>query len=437
MNHRQIIAKYIRTWFLPDIVVVLVDWCLLISTRMVEPEEGMGDYLVMGKVLKYLRVFRVLRLLRLRKLHEALVLLDEYFNSEYFSIIKSMFFNMATILVISHFLGCLWFTIGTMGIPGWLSWVKQHRLEDRDWAWQYLTSLHWSLTQLTPGSMDVQPQNIPERAVAVMVLVLGMIVFSSIVSSITAAMNSLKNITARYNKQRWVLRRFLREKSISTELITRVTIYADNIIKPRLRQVSLHEVELLNLLPRSLYMDVVLELYDQDIEVHPFFRALHVQNRVVMQKVCNVSLQQVVLSEGDVLFSLGETAHSMYFVKSGEMRYTRLQDDHTWEREELTRAHWSCEAVLWTSWVHQGNMRANIDSELLAVNSLKLQEVCLQHRAELPSFRRYGCEFVRGMNQIIMEGDSKDEVHLSDLLKIQSAIDLLPKYSIPANWFGH
>eukprot|EP00448_Togula_jolla_P038783 CAMPEP_0170635714 /NCGR_PEP_ID=MMETSP0224-20130122/37377_1 /TAXON_ID=285029 /ORGANISM="Togula jolla, Strain CCCM 725" /LENGTH=336 /DNA_ID=CAMNT_0010965249 /DNA_START=30 /DNA_END=1037 /DNA_ORIENTATION=+ len=336
---------------------------------------------------------------------------------------------MASILVISHFLGCLWFSVGVMEISGWPSWVQVYAAEDKDWSWQYLTSLHWSLTQLTPGSMDVQPQNIPERAVAVMVLVLGLVVFSSIVSSITAAMNSLKSITARYNRQRWVLRRFLREQGISPELITRVTVYSDNIIKPRLREVSLSDVELLKLLPRSLYMDVVLELNDQDIEVHPFFRALHVTNRVVMQKVCNVALQQVVLSEGDVLFSLGETAHSMFFVKSGEMKYARLRHNHTWEREQLEKKHWFCEAVLWTAWVHQGNMRANSDSELSAVDSLKLQEVCLNHGAELPIARRYGCAFVRGMNELILKGDHDDGVHLSDLLQVQSAMDLLPKYS--------
>eukprot|EP00448_Togula_jolla_P036164 CAMPEP_0170642210 /NCGR_PEP_ID=MMETSP0224-20130122/41203_1 /TAXON_ID=285029 /ORGANISM="Togula jolla, Strain CCCM 725" /LENGTH=48 /DNA_ID= /DNA_START= /DNA_END= /DNA_ORIENTATION= len=48
----------------------------------------------------------------------------------------------------------------------------------------------------------------------------------------------------------------------------------------------------------------------------------------------------------------------MYFVKMGVMRYKRLCDDHSWEREQIGVTRWFCEAVLWTSWVHQGNMRA-------------------------------------------------------------------------------
>jgi len=433
MNCELIVKKYLRSWFFPDLLIVSIDWMLLISEQEAVNADDTGGFLQAGKMLQYLRVIRILRLLRLRKLQEAFALLDEFFNSEYFSITKSMIFNMVGILMISHVLGCLWYWVGVMEVKGWNSWVKAHRMEGTTWGYQYLTSLHWSLTQLTPGSMDVQPQNVPERAVAVLVLVLGMIVFSSIVSSITAAMNSLKNISARYNRQRWVLRRFLREQSISSELTTRVTIYADNIIKPRLKQVSVSEVELLKMLPRSLYMDVILELYDQDIEVHPFFRALHVQNRVVMQKVCNTALQLVVLSEGDVLFSPGETAHAMYFVKQGVLLYTRVTADGDREKERLDKKCWFCEAVLWTSWVHQGTMRATDDSDLLALDSVRLQEVCLQHRAELPITRRYGREFVRSMNEMAANPSNND---LSDLLQIESALDLLPKYSMPVHGFG-
>merc|ERR1719217_713075 len=100
---------------------------------------------------------------------------------------------MICMLVISHFVGCFWYYVGNGGH----GWVAAYKFDQESWGHAYLTSLHWSITQFTPGSMAVQPQNIIERGIAVLVLIGGMIVFSSIVSNITAATNSLKNINAR------------------------------------------------------------------------------------------------------------------------------------------------------------------------------------------------------------------------------------------------
>merc|ERR1719162_1543985 len=117
--------------------------------------------------------------------------------------------------MISHFLGCLWFIIGNQDIKGYPSWVTTYDFMGVDWEYQYLTSLHWSITQFTPGSMHVQPQNILERAFAIAVLVAGMIIFSSIVSSITAATNGLKSMNAEYKSLMYSFRCMCKECDVS------------------------------------------------------------------------------------------------------------------------------------------------------------------------------------------------------------------------------
>ena len=37
-----------------------------------------------------------------------------------------------------------------------------------DLSWRYLTSLHWSLTQFTPASMDVSARNEYERIMSIL-----------------------------------------------------------------------------------------------------------------------------------------------------------------------------------------------------------------------------------------------------------------------------
>merc|ERR1740117_1555779 len=104
-----------------------------------------------------------------------------------------------------------------------------------------------------------------------MMLVLGMIVFSSIVSNVTGATLSLKNITAKYDRQLTTLRRFFQQQGISTRLLVKVVMYADNVIKPKMRGLSLNEIELLVKLPRPMYLEVMGEIYDQYLESLAFF----------------------------------------------------------------------------------------------------------------------------------------------------------------------
>jgi len=375
-------------------------------------------------------------------LSEAVRLVDEFSNSEFFSIIKSMVLNVVSILVISHFVGCLWFFLGTQKFTGYDSWVYFYHFEVEAWEYQYLTSVHWSLTQITPGSMHVQPHNVGERSFAILVLVLGMVIFSSIVSSITAATTQLKNINAKYERQRWSIRRFFRERQISVQLTTRVTRYSDTNVKPKMRQVAVTEVELIKHLPKSMYMDVMLELYDQDLEVHPLFLTLSKMSKIVMQKICTNVLEIKNLAEGDVLFHFGESAESMYFVVRGDLLYGHGPEANG-KCTKIRRKQWICEAVLWTPWVHAGSSKALSDSEVIALDNQKFQAVLSQHRADMWIVRKYGAAFVDHLNQLtLLEGipqspgnspehklkaEAASEIHITDMLVAKPAIETLPE----------
>merc|ERR1719191_2017613 len=98
------------------------------------------------------------------------------------------------IVSLAHLLGCGFWGISKFGRnfqdswdlePGWASAFNGSSV-----SYRYTTALHWSLTQFTPASMDLHPTNTLERAYSVVVIMLALVVFSSFVSSITAAMTS-------------------------------------------------------------------------------------------------------------------------------------------------------------------------------------------------------------------------------------------------------
>merc|ERR1719394_2240513 len=70
--------------------------------------------------------------------------------------------------------------------------------------------------------MDISARNLWERLFSVMVLLFAMLVFSSIVASITSAMTALRNLQGNEMRQFWLLRRYLRQRSIRPGLANRI-----------------------------------------------------------------------------------------------------------------------------------------------------------------------------------------------------------------------
>jgi len=318
------------------------------------------------------------------------------------------------------------------------SWVKQYKMEDADWEYQYLTSLHWSITQFTPGSMHVQPQNIPERAFAIAVLVMGMIIFSSIVSSITAATGKLKSMNAVYNTQIWMTRKLCKEHQFEKPLIMRIVRYSDNFIKPKMTKVDIKEIKLLRMLPNSMRMEVMLSMWSKYLMPNPFFAKLNELCSQSLPSICDKCLDEDVLDAGEYLFHPGDQAAAMSFVKSGTLLYKvwRCNPNNPEEGEyqqliiqESSEVNWWAEAVLWTSWTFQGTMMAKRPANLVSVQAEKFGKVMGEFRVEMPFCRLYAKMFVDGMNTLAgfdTESDEDDQ-NLSDVLAIPEAIQVLEK----------
>lgn len=417
-----IVRTYITTWMFPDLLVVVVDWMLLLQLDNAALDSA--SFTRVGKAVRYLRVMRVLRVLRIRKVSDAINKIDEFMNSQYFSILKRIALNMVWILLLSHFIGCSWYALGMEKGLG-ETWIKHYGIDEYSTSYRYLTSVHWAIAQFTPGSVMVQPKNSTERLFAVTVLILGMIVFSSTVSSITAAANSLKNIDAKYEEELWLLRRFFREQKISRELNGRVLRYAESILKPKYQHVNLKDVTMLKALPTSLSKDVNVEIYKDHILVHPLFAVLGSNNTAFMQELCCKSLKEVMLDKAENLFSAGQVCKCMYFVSEGRLGYIFGQAEKD-NIVSVAKSDSFCEAVLWTAWVHQGKMISATESHVMALDATLFQDVALNWDTDM--LRKYATEFVYKMNELAgyFTERTDDDVDLSDLLRIDSAIQQLP-----------
>ena len=70
-----------------------------------------------------------------------------------------------------------------------------------------------------------------------------------------------------------------------------------------------------------------------------------------MQEICTTVLSEMQLSLGDVLFHQGQHAVDMYFLVSGASTYV-----FKGVGQSVLKGSWFSEAVLWTPWVHRGEI---------------------------------------------------------------------------------
>merc|ERR1712072_979908 len=139
------------TWFILDVVVVFADW----FNNVGNASSGGGTVSGLGRLMRSLRVIRVLRLLRLLKLRRMLADLQDHISSEYTYLLLSLLKLLCFILFLNHGIACCWYFLGRMTRDsGQVCWIDANKMMERELGYKYTTSLHWTLTQFTPASME-------------------------------------------------------------------------------------------------------------------------------------------------------------------------------------------------------------------------------------------------------------------------------------------
>jgi len=371
-----VLLHYGRTWMLPDIAIITLDWVMVILNSMSADGSRKNASKVL-RTLKVVRMVRMLRLLRLLKLRRLLQEFHEHINSESFSIILSLATLVIFLIAVNHFIACLWYAVGTAELGG-PSWVEMHDLQETTIMYRYLTSLHWAFTNIA-SSMEVRPYNVTERLFAVVVLIIGVILSSAFLGSITGSMLQLWTLWNEERRQFWLLRRYLRDANISISLAMRVERYLDFIWRREKNHVEEEQVSLLGRLSEPLRNELKHESFAPHLKSHALFAALCDRTKVFL-KICTAR----ALAPGDFHFNCGEEADSMTFITSGSLQYVRgLEVEPPQESEETNQqanqqqgaafqqvgeGEWIAEATLWVEWLHLGDIVAETVCQLITID---------------------------------------------------------------------
>ena len=405
-----IARKYLRTWLLMDLGLVSMDYAVVALGTLQDSEEGSA--LRVSRMLRTLRFVRTLRLLRLMKLKRVLQDIQDQINSEFFSICFSILKIVLCLVIANHVVACLWYAVGTSveATPSFTSWVLYHEVAGKPLVYRYMTSLHWSLTQFTPASMEVFPHNSLERTFSVTVLLIAMISFSSFVSILTALIAELRKISSDETRQFWLLRRYLRDWSVDRAVALKVRRYLEYAYAFQRQRVQAKDVQLLSLLSEPLRDEMRHAQVSANLVLHPLFRQCN--TRI---KLFSKALVESGLARGDLLFACGEEAKCMYFLAWGRLSYSLghfaqplpgspssdiLPNQDEEDTEHLYEGHWVSEPVLWVEWLHLGDAQACTECQLLAVPKDMFSEAIASSRPLFRCLREYAARFVDYLNRL-------------------------------------
>merc|ERR1711939_631548 len=141
-------------------------------------------------------------------------------NSEYLLTVIGLVKILLLMVLMNHYLACCWFLISVNMQDQYDTWTAvsfgprdAEPIVGLDYA--YSTSLHWSLTQFTPASMEVTPKNYAERLFNVFIILLAMVYFSSFISSIQQAMMHIRNMNKWKEEREALIRTYFMNNKIT------------------------------------------------------------------------------------------------------------------------------------------------------------------------------------------------------------------------------
>ncbi|CAJ1343075.1 unnamed protein product, partial [Effrenium voratum] len=400
MRPAVIARNYMKTMFPLDIFLLSMDVVMFVLDATLGAD---ADALRTTRILRSLRLLRLLRLLRVGKLRAILKAFEKRLTNAYSVLILKLSSALATVLLINHFIACGWFYVGLEGDEE-RNWLLLSRMDDRPFPEVYITSMHWSLTQFMPATNNVGPDNIWERLFAILTVFVAVCLFSSLVSSITAAVGAFRAAHAEQIKQEAAVIAFFEERKLSAELFEAVRTHGAKKGSPD-ATIRMSDVKILRECPESLKIRLSEEVFMPAFKNSAWISGDQVERSFLM-KVCHSCMDEQVQAPGKDIFLPGQDAAQAYFSSRGDLHYVELQGSRRSGIPVLVEpGSWLCEPVLWAQWHHRGQLTTTGTCCLMCLKSAKFADCAAEMGGGTYQFLfMFGILYIGQIERVSQEG---------------------------------
>ncbi|CAK0834972.1 unnamed protein product [Prorocentrum cordatum] len=416
-----ILLKYMRTWFIVDMVVLVPDWVIVLLSVGVRFERATScDSAVEGagivRLLRNLRIVRLLRLARIARLRKLWQILNEWISSQSVNIVANITGMLMLLLTLSHFISCMWYAISNQ-MEGDDRWLIHYNMNEKKWNYLYATCLHWSLTQFTPAPMDIQPQNFLERVFAISVVVCALVGFSYVVGSITGSLAQFRSLKEEKTQLFWDLRVYLKRNAVEPTLSMRIQRYLHHAWRYQARNKTFSQIKILTMLSEQLQNELLFQLHSH-LTIYPLVRKLLELSKLTAFRLARTAISTKQFANTDPLFIHGEKPSHMYLLVQGRFQYKRLTSEGKVVREMVDKGEdWIAEPAMWsTEWYNLGDCTAADQSSLTLVSPSHFCQEARRNPSAWDLASRYCRNFVWWLNAAeadelsdITQGDDPDK----------------------------
>lgn len=259
-------------------------------------------------------------------------------------------------LLVNHIIACLWYGIGAMYLDG-RSWLIEGQIQDAPFAQVYAASLHWALTQFTPATNNIAPDNALERAFAVVVILLAIGLFSSCITAITSTMASLRTARSQKSAHQAKLFQFFNDRKLSVGLYGKVqeVLEKDGHFEVRVQE---RDVDLLQKIPQRLKIQLHEEMFRTPLYSLGIWPTVDVpENHFFYSHLCHSAMSEHIATPTQDAYIPGTDCPHVYIIDAGSMSYFCRGGSQ--QRASVAEGEILCLPTLWADWHHRGRLTAN------------------------------------------------------------------------------
>lgn len=370
MRLASIAKHYARSWLLPDLVIVGADFFIIAVS--LEASSGSSSAVRSTRIMRTPRLLRLVRLLRVHRIKKAFIVVANKISNMYVLLCARVFSGLLLLLLVNHFIACAWIALGQAEFEG-RSWIKELPVaEELEISEIYISALHWSITQFMPATNDIAPNNGIERLFTVVVIMFAMGVFSSFISSITNAVNSLREVRNEQIRRETILRKFFSERNLSTDLFLTIQDFCQkaDVSTDKIQE---QQVELLRETPESIQIRLHAEMFMPALTSAKWLvdPARNLDNQL-LSCLCHFSMaERICQPQFEVFIPDGEVCSKVIVPLNSNLSYSLEGQNY----DTVPAWTWVCEYALWATWKHCGALVSHRTSRYIEVS---VEEFCNQ-----------------------------------------------------------
>mmetsp|Transcript_13362 Transcript_13362/g.31321 ORF Transcript_13362/g.31321 Transcript_13362/m.31321 type:complete len:1132 (+) Transcript_13362:28-3423(+) len=371
----EVAGHYLRTYFFPDLCIVLADWISVLMAEVFRDGSSQFGGVKLFRIAKVGRLLRVVGMIRILKYAKVLDdLVDRWLSGTGYIALRMVGIVMA-LLWFNHLMACTWYSIGVHGpTDTGLRWLDSDPTTlEHGFAYEYFTCVHWAMAQSVLGAIEIPSNNSVERAFTVACLLMGLLVGSSLVSSLSASLVEFQITRQERSQMLRTLRTFLRDNKVPA--VVAYNVQKQVIERVRQKQMLMEkDVPALQHLSVSLRVAMRVEMYHGHLCKLPLFWLWSHIHPVMIRALCAEGVHFTLLRPKDTLTNPGSPADVAHVVVSGCLSYQAtatmcLPPYERADKERLGPGTWIAECALWTHWVYVGITKAEEASQLCVVDA--------------------------------------------------------------------